>query len=210
MEHSFSSHKTYRYESLNSDKQPKIVLYALHGYGQLAKYFIRKFNAVPEDYLIIAPEGMHRFYLEGTNGKVGASWMTKEAREIDISDNIHWLNALDHEISSKYNIKQRILLGFSQGGATAIRWKLNAHHPFNKTIIWASDFPPDMEPKINEFKGDSSNYFVLGEEDEYFSGERQSQIISFFESADFKIKTFTGRHHIDESILLEVLNDKNN
>ena len=143
MEKTLSSTKSYRYETLNEEKRPTKVIYALHGYGQLARYFIQKLENL-NDYLIVAPEGMHRFYLKGSNGRVGASWMTKEAREMDIADNIQFLNELDSKISHEYSIQERILLGFSQGGATAIRWKLNTNNPFDKTIIWASDFPPDM------------------------------------------------------------------
>ncbi len=205
MENNFTFSKTFRFETINEDKQPTKIIYALHGYGQLAKYFIRKFDAINEDYLIVAPEGMHRFYLNGSSGKVGASWMTKEARETDIKDNIEWLNALDTELSERYNIKERVLVGFSQGGATAIRWKMNALQPFDKTIIWASDFPPDMEPKMEQLKGGKENYFVIGNEDEYFNEEQQNKLISLYKSVDFKISTYIGRHNIELPILLQLL-----
>jgi len=204
MENILKSIKTFRFETLNEERKPKKVIYALHGYGQLAKYFIRKFENL-DDYLIVAPEGMHRFYLKGSNGRVGVSWMTKEAREIDISDNINWLNDLDKEISSQFPIEERILLGFSQGGATAIRWKINAINSFDKTIIWASDFPPDMEPKMDQLKGESDNYFVVGTEDEYFNEERQNNLISLYKSVDFKISTYLGPHEIDSNVLLQLL-----
>ncbi|MEJ6583397.1 MAG: alpha/beta hydrolase [Crocinitomicaceae bacterium] len=205
MENNFTFSKTFRFETINEDKQPTKIIYALHGYGQLAKYFIRKFDAINEDYLIVAPEGMHRFYLNGSSGKVGASWMTKEARETDIKDNIEWLNALDTELSERYNIKERVLVGFSQGGATAIRWKMNALQPFDKTIIWASDFPPDMEPMMEQLKGGKENYFVIGNEDEYFNEEQQNKLISLYKSVDFKISTYIGRHNIELPILLQLL-----
>lgn len=207
MEHSFSFSKTFRYETLNEEKQPTKIIYVLHGYGQLAKFFIQKFNVLSEDYLIVAPEGMHRFYLNGSSGKVGASWMTKEAREVDIRDNIDWLNALDNDLFKKFNIKERILLGFSQGGATAIRWKMNSQLPFDKTIIWASDFPPDMEPQMDRLKGQNENYFVIGNKDEYFNDEQQNKLISLYKSVDFKISPYLGRHNIDETILLQLLNN---
>lgn len=210
MENTFSFAKTFRYETLNEEKKTTKIIYALHGYGQLAKFFIRKFNTLSDDYLIVAPEGMHRFYLNGSSGKVGASWMTKEAREMDIKDNINWLNALDSDISKKFDIEERILLGFSQGGATALRWKMNSHLPFDKTIIWASDFPPDMEPKIEELKGENGNYFAIGNEDEYFSEDQQSKLISVYKSVDFKISTYIGRHNIESAILLQLLSDKTN
>jgi len=206
MENTFRHAKTYRYETLNSENNPTSVIYALHGYGQLAKYFIQKLKFINKNILVVAPEGMHRFYLKGASGRVGASWMTKEAREIDISDNIDWLNALDKEISTSYGIKHRYLLGFSQGGATAVRWKMNAVNPFHRMIIWASDFPPDMEPKISQLEGESTNHFVIGSEDEFYSEEDQNRIISFYKSVDFKISTYLGPHDIDTTILNAIIN----
>ena len=75
-------------------------------------YFIRKFRALFDDLLVVAPEGMHRFYLQGSSGRVGASWMTKEAREDDIADNLRWLQELDAHISAQYRPKRKLLLGF--------------------------------------------------------------------------------------------------
>lgn len=207
MENTLSFSKTFRFETLNENQRPTKVIYALHGYGQLAKYFVRKFDIVNTDYLIVAPEGMHRFYLKGSSGKVGASWMTSESRETDISDNIAWLNALDNLISERFDISERILFGFSQGGATAIRWKMNASCIFDKTIIWASDFPPDMEPKIEVLKGQTNNYFAIGNEDEYFNEEQQNKLISLYKSVDFKISPYLGRHNIDPEVLLQLLNN---
>ena len=95
----------------------------MHGYGQMAKFFIRKFQSAEElGYTIIAPQGLHKFYLEGTSGRVGASWMTKENREDDIQNYLIYLNAVHSEISSEKNWDEIVILGFSQGVATAFRW----------------------------------------------------------------------------------------
>ena len=144
MEQQFQHKKTFRYQLIHGNEGVEKVLYALHGYGQLVEYFIRKFKHTPEDLLIVAPEGMHRFYLNGTSGRVGASWMTKIARESDISDIISYLNELDRQISSIYTIKKRYLLGFSQGGAAAARWEQLGNVKFDGMILWACIFPPDL------------------------------------------------------------------
>ena len=65
--------KTYRYEFLRCNSKSNKVLYVLHGYGQLANFFIRKFEILREKYHIIAPEGMHRFYLNGTTNQYSNS-----------------------------------------------------------------------------------------------------------------------------------------
>ena len=57
------------------DDDLRDVWFVLHGYGQLAADFLAGFGAVAEPgRLLVAPEGLSRFYTEGSSGKVGASW----------------------------------------------------------------------------------------------------------------------------------------
>ena len=77
------------YQNDITDK--KEILIALHGYGQLGQFFFRKFSAIEKKIGIVIPEGPHRFYLEGSSGRVGASWMTREWRETDIAENTQYL-----------------------------------------------------------------------------------------------------------------------
>ncbi|MGB0915169.1 MAG: alpha/beta hydrolase [Crocinitomicaceae bacterium] len=205
MEFSFKQPKTYRYEILKDITDATTVLYVLHGYGQLAKYFINKFNELDDDLLIVAPEGMHRFYRKGNSGRVGASWMTREARQVDIDDNMVWLTELDKQISEKYPIKNRIVLGFSQGGSTAARWRLTNNTKLNSLIVWGSDFPPEEENVAERLKGDSNNHFVVGTEDEFFDEARRNELIEHYESIGFKISTYIGHHDIDVQTLIELV-----
>lgn len=204
MEHKLIAQKTFRYQQIGELDKATHLLIVLHGYGQLAEFFIRKFNDIPENYLVVAPEGMHRFYLNGTSGRVGASWMTKEDRESDITDNLNWLNQLLNELKEKKKFEKIILLGFSQGGATAARWYYSYKYEFNHLILWASVFPPDLEKP--EHSNDSENYFLIGTEDEFYSTEQQNQEISFYRNLGFRTLTFEGKHDIDSKKLLYVLN----
>jgi len=204
MEFTLKQEKTFRYEILNGSAQAKTVLYVLHGYGQLVKFFIQKFKSLEKDILIVAPEGMHRFYLRGTSGRVGASWMTKEAREIDIQDNLNYLNRIDSIISSEYPIEKKHLLGFSQGGATALRWKMDKNVLFNSTIIWGSDFPREQEWPI-EFRTEKMNYFTVGDEDEFFNEETRSQLTEYYLSLGFNIEIYAGKHDIEIKTLQKLL-----
>ena len=87
----FVQKRRYFQNDLEGKKQ---ILIALHGYGQLGQYFYRKFNSLEADFGLVVPEGPHRFYLEGSSGRVGASWMTKEWREQDIQENNSYLKQL--------------------------------------------------------------------------------------------------------------------
>lgn len=206
MKGTITSKKTYRYFTHGNPEKASKLIYVFHGYGQLAAFFIRKFHSLSEDYFIVAPEGMHRFYTKGTSGRVGASWMTSEDREIDIHDNLNWLDQLDTEITHKYSFEEKILLGFSQGGSTALRQHFYGSFKAKHLIIWASSFPPEMESFIeNDIKKTFSRYFVIGEKDEFCSGEEQHKLIQLFTSKGFKTIRYEGNHDISNMTLLSVL-----
>ena len=140
--------RTARYWTLGPDGSNRTgTLYALHGYGQLAEYFIRKFQPLADEgWRVVAPEGGHRFYLQGTEGRVGASWMTREDRLLDIKDYVLFLDqlrsAMGHAVEGP-----DVMLGFSQGVATAMRWMaLGARgaDSWQGAIAHSGVIPPDL------------------------------------------------------------------
>lgn len=206
MEKHIKSNKTFRYYVKGNIDQAEILIYVLHGYGQLAKFFIEKFKSLDERYFVVAPEGMHRFYLESTAGRVGASWMTKEDRENDITDNINWLSDLHKAISGNKKFHKIIVLGFSQGGATAARWYYKSFQKESQLILWACVFPPDLDMQsIIESELNENNYFILGNEDEYYTSEDQKVMINFYEGMKFKTLLYKGNHDINPTVLNKVL-----
>ncbi len=204
MEHHLVHSKTFRYEVFSKSKHPNKILYVLHGYGQLSKFFIRKFNGLGPDWLVVAPEGMHRFYLDSSHDRVGASWMTREDRETDIRDNLSYLNAVNEEIEKTYRIDTRVLLGFSQGGATAARWNVFSDVHFDTMILWACVYPPDLLPETAPSPS-GRNIFVLGSNDRYFSRTKSEETIQFYRAMNFEIERFEGDHDIDNKTLTTLL-----
>ena len=99
----------------------------LHGYRQLARRFLRRFEPVAGDHRrIVAPEGLSRFYADPGRGRhgpasaVGASWMTREDRENEIRDYVAYLDQLWQHLRTDSPGRTRlVVLGFSQGVATA-------------------------------------------------------------------------------------------
>lgn len=201
MEKHYKAKKTYRYEI--QEQAHEHLLIALHGYGQLAKFFLRKFQGLQSKGRVVAPEGPHRFYLQGYSGRVGASWMTKEARELDIQDNLVGLNALLSELQKCYSPKKITLLGFSQGAATAARWYQQNPSAFDQLILWAAVFPPDID--AGSFPTKKPLHFVLGTQDEYYQGEEAQQLLRHYQSMGFKVHTYAGKHDIDGEVLKRLL-----
>lgn len=194
----------------HGNPQAKNLIVALHGYGQLASYFIQKFEFLdPEKYFVIAPEGLHRFYLNGTSGRVGASWMTKESREDDIANYLHYLDTLLKDVCSKNQYTKKHLIGFSQGGATASRLIGSGLQNFDTFLLWAAVFPPDMKlENLGKFS-DCKNYLIIGNEDPYYSVEvivhEQEKLKEI--GMKFEVIRFHGKHTIHAETLKKILDE---
>ena len=194
--------KTQRYFTHGDLKKATKLLIVLHGYGQLAEHFIRKFHQLPENYYIVAPEAMHHFYLNGSSGRVGASWMTKEDRINNIADNNDYLNNLVDFLHTENEFSELLVLGFSQGGATAARWNAQ-RKDIDQLILWASVFPPDLEE--SSFSNSKNGTFVIGKHDEFYDAAAQDKEIKKYRSLSFEIVEYDGKHDIDADTLKNLL-----
>ncbi len=211
---SISISRTLRYFQYGEcDSSTKQLIIALHGYGQHPMFFLRKLASLQnEQRCIVAPEGLHRFYVQGTSGRVGASWMTKEDRLNDIADNNHYLTKL----LSKLNPSQTteiILLGFSQGTATAVRFFCSTSLRVDRLILWAGSFPPDLPFPENVDRLNSCDLnLVIGDEDEFISRTDVKHIEDLLKEANvtFKLHTFQGKHDLDAATLDNLLETGNN
>ncbi len=190
-----------RYAIAGNTKDPRSIFIVLHGYGQLARFFIRKFSPLYKEHLIIAPEGPHRFYLEGSSGRVGASWMTKEDRLSDIYDNHIMLDAIYDELRADYPTAMAFhIIGFSQGGATAARWTTIRQERFDSLTLWACVYPPDLNIPNETYNG--KRFFVIGSNDEYYNDEAQENLKRSYSEKGFEIITYDGNHSIDQDTLV--------
>lgn len=203
--------KTARYASSPCDPdRVKEVWFVCHGYGQLAPNFLRHFSPIfRDDRMIIAPEGLHRFYLKGAGGKVGASWMTKEERETDIQDYIRYLDHIyDRTMHDFIGKEVRIrVLGFSQGVATVCRWMAQARSRADELILWAGVIPPDLDLKVNKRAFQRMKMTLLiGDQDEYRTEERvyeEGKILKE-QGIPYELIEFQGEHRIEEAPLKEL------
>ena len=183
------------------------VWFVLHGHGQLAQYFIRKFNTLDlSRILIVAPEGLSKYYLSGYTGRVGATWMTKEDRLLDIKNYVTYLNSVYDAIISELNENVKItVLGFSQGTATASRWVAQSKIHVDRLILWAGIFPPDMEVTTAKDRFDNIEVLIVyGNKDEFLNDEKfkeQEAIIQQLGISEPKVISFDGNHDIHNRTL---------
>lgn len=203
--------KTARYVTAGDVCRCRHLWFVLHGYGMLAQDFIRHFELlVQENAAVVAPEGLHRFYTGGLNGPVGASWMTKEARENDITDYVGYLDAIHERVTRGCpgKLPDVHVLGFSQGAATACRWVTTGVVPAVELVLWSGVFPPDLplENSINILKNTSLTV-VVGNNDALVKPrhlKKQEKLLREL-GIPFELLYFQGGHEILPKTLAQLL-----
>ena len=211
MKKQISIPKTHKYSQLGEfSEKTNTVWIVLHGYGMLSEFFIKKFECIlNEKTVVIAPEGSNRFYLDNNYSRVGASWMTKVDKEKDIEDNISFIETLYTKIVDDigHNNFKLKTLGFSQGGATLVRWIMSNSIKVDSLILWGSDIPQDSLTNQNKSRWSSINIkIVIGKKDEYISDENKKKVIDAVNAygLSYKLIEYDGPHKIIESELIKL------
>jgi predicted esterase len=211
-EHRLTVARSARYYQLGEiTEHTRHVWFVCHGYGQLGAYFVRHFavltNASP-DTVVIAPEGLSRFYLQGNGGRVGASWMTREDRLAEIEDYVAYLNQLAALVLEKCPPDVAItILGFSQGAATVSRWLARARFRPARLILWAGAFPDDMDFAVaTHLLEQLPVVLVCGDQDEFIKEPDLKKQQAFLRGLGVEplVLRFVGKHELNASLLREL------
>lgn len=208
-EHHLMVQRTARYYTIGElTDQTKSISFCLHGFGQLAQYFSRKFSDLDDGQtLIVVPEGLSRLYLNGEYDRIGASWLTREDRDHEINDFLGYLNTLfDLVLNGRDPAEFHVtLLGFSQGAATACRWLNAGHIRADRLILWAGYFPNGLTDMIDPAKlTDVDCHYVYGKQDEYLV--ELSDIDGYLnrlqtDVPNLKFTAFDGGHKVEPDVL---------
>lgn len=209
-EHHLSVARTARYFT-RGEPGPHVtqIWFVLHGYSQLAATFLSYFKPIDDGTrYIVAPEGLSRFYLQGSHGRIGASWMTREDREREIDDYVGFLNALHDQVMERMPGRPPVhVLGFSQGAATASRWLAGGHVRADRLVLWGGRLPPEFDTGegVAFLRGVRVD-LVAGVEDGFVppdvvreDRERLARI-----GLPYREITFDGGHRMDRETLLAV------
>jgi len=175
----------------------------LHGFGQTGKSFLSQFEPLMNDTsFFIAPEALNRFYLKGTGGQVGASWMTKEDRLNEIKDYLHYLDDLYEYFELEQFSVRTTVLGFSQGASTVTRWVNATEHRIDNLIVYAGEVGPEILP-LSEHSGlrKTKNYLIYGNRDEYIAPEVIVKLKPVYTELNFTEIVFDGKHEVKMEVL---------
>lgn len=205
--HTKQVNRTAHYYTLGTPG-PKIKNFWIvcHGYGQLAKRFIYKFRDIAsEETLVLAPEGFSRFYLP--DRQVGTSWMTREDRLDEIDDYANYLQELYEEYRAQLPENVRIvLLGFSQGCATQVRWIMKKFPNFHHLVLWGGQIPEDLDYRPHlEYWTNKDIHQFFGSEDEFIKEKHIKEQKELITTMQLQVAghAYEGKHKIYREVLSE-------
>ena len=200
MKKSIEVRRTATYHHLQAPNS-KLLLYVIHGYGQLAENFIQDFKSLEGKLDIIAPEGLSRYY--NRDRKPVASWMTAHEREAEMRDYVNYLNDLHQKVSSEHEYEQVFLLGYSQGVSTAMRWLANCPVDFKRVYLCSGSIPPELTENDLAQHFNSRFHYFYGDEDPLLSTSKAEDQIQILKELHNKVtaQPFSGGHIISNACL---------
>lgn len=195
--------------------------FVLHGYGGLAPRFLRAFSGiVPADTCVVAPEGLSRFYHDTPRPdgahlqRVGATWMTREARALDIADARRWLDGVHDDVLAPARARGTPvtcgLLGFSQGVATAMRWAADGAIAPQSFVAWAGGLAADVHAERFRAKvAHAAVVLVAGERDGFVTPVLRATVLKALQGYNPAVReiVFPGEHTLDPTVLFPLLHE---
>jgi len=185
----------------NKPDTPSPILMGFHGYGESAEVEFERMRSIEgsEKWLIVAVQGLHRFYRRRTN-EVVASWMTRQDRELAIADNSAYVSAVLDAVSHGARPNAEIVLtGFSQGVAMAYRCAAQTDRAVRGVISLGGDVPPELDAAA--LSRIPSVLLGRGDQDEWYTQEKLEADIHRLKAAGVAVEVFTfgGGHEWSDS-----------
>jgi predicted esterase len=216
-EHHIRVDRTARYYLLGAPGgHVRRLWFVLHGYGQLAPALLRRCEPLAgPDVLVVAPEGLSRFYVAPINStnhaqaKVGASWITRDGRELEIADYVAYLDRLHEAIVRECPGRVELrLLGFSQGVATAVRWAiLGAAEPPRQMLLWAGNLPAEIWTDAARTRLSGADLVLAaGDADPYLAPGDFDRTVERARAFGYRVRGvgFSGGHVVPPELLAEL------
>ena len=199
----------FTFGELNS-KTPAIWI-SCHGYGQLGEFFMKKLEPFAElGHYGIVLQGLHKFYY--TEQRVGASWMTKHDREVDLENQqTYFKRVIETEYGDLDLSKVKVnLLGFSQGVSAIARLLFHLQLPCDNLVFWAGGFPPELPGSDISFLKDHYKLIVaIGDKDQYYNEENYLKNLNYIRETfkrEPEVHIYPGRHTVDTKLLKKLTN----
>ena len=208
--HHIVTSKTARYTAYGElSSKTKYFWFVLHGSNMLSEQMLYKFKDFdPETHFVIAPEGLSRFYVNGFGGEVVASWMTKRDRLEEIHDfSVYCSTLYDTYVQKLPDFCKTIIMGFSQGGVTAMRWLHHLDVTVDFLIPYACWIPEDIDYSTAKTDWNKiCKILTYGSEDQFLNEKKIIEIQEICKAGnlDFHNEIYAGDHRVDKKQLKKI------
>ena len=142
-----AAHGRYLVDPPADVNAPDGTLIGFHGYAEGAEAQLARMQAIPgaERWLLVAIQGLHRFYQRRTN-EVVASWMTRQDRDLAIADNLGYVSTVVDTVSEEWpGSGPLVFTGFSQGVAMTFRAATASPRTVEAVVSVGGDVPPELD-----------------------------------------------------------------
>ena len=126
---------------------PAPLVVGFHGYAEDAEAQLERLQSIPGagTWILVSIQGLHRFY-RGRSEDVVASWMTRQDRELAITDNAAYVAAAVDAVAREWRVRAPLVFaGFSQGVAMAFRAACSSPRPVGGLVALGGDVPPELD-----------------------------------------------------------------
>jgi phospholipase/carboxylesterase len=185
------AHTVYYAVHTPEGKGPHRTLIVLHGFGQRAEEFIKVFEKLPpQGILVAAPQAPHQFY---------PRFPAREERDQSIADFIGYMRQFLELLKTERNadLTRLYVLGFSQGVSMAYRFWVHRAAPVRGLIACSSDLPPDVAERLGSMPP-APILLVHGRDDQIvpIAKSREAEAILRAQAIPAELLEFDGGHYV--------------
>ena len=168
------------------------LLVGFHGYAQNAEDMLAELERLPgsDQWTLVSVQALHRFYSRG-NERVVASWMTRQDRELAITDNIAYVDRVVSTLLADAPQAPVVFVGFSQGVAMAYRAAVLGVHRARSVIAIGGDVPPEV--KTAPASRFPAILIAAGESDPFYTPAKVAADEAFLSSIGVRTDVFRYR-----------------
>ena len=169
---------------------PRGLLVGFHGYAEPAEAQLARMRSIPgsAEWLLVSIQGLHRFYNRRSQ-EVVASWMTRQDRELAITDNLRFVaSVIDTVASGVPAALPLVFTGFSQGVAMAFRAACDSSRAVAGTLSVGGDVPPELDRHV--LTRIPAAFVGRGSRDEWYSPEKWAGDQARLEDAGVDLSAF--------------------
>ena len=181
---------------------PRGWLLGFHGYAHNAEIFLELLERIPaaREWLVASIQALHPFYARGD--VVVANWMTRQDRELAITDNVAYVDAVVADLEREYGAPPALVYaGVSQGVAMAYRAAIVGAHAARALIVAGGDLPPEL--RSLEGRRWPPVLACTGRGDDFYTPRRLEEEVEFMRSrgADVRPLVFEGGHEWSDEVV---------